>query len=71
LLLSELADLLLRELLAGESLGGALARACSAAGAALGPETLAETSAFLADLAERGVLLGAAVSPEAARMRPA
>jgi uncharacterized protein len=71
LLLSEVADLLLRELLAGEPLGGALARACTAAGASLGPQTLAETSAFLADLASRGVLLGAAVPSEAARMRPA
>jgi uncharacterized protein len=71
LLLSEVAELLLRELIHGTPLGEALPRACSAAGAALGPETLAETSTFLADLAERGVLLGAAVAPEAARMPPA
>jgi uncharacterized protein (UPF0276 family) len=71
LLLSEVADLLLRELLAGEVLGKALARACAAAGASLGPDTLAETSAFLADLADRGVLLGAAVPLEPARMPPA
>lgn len=46
-------------LLAGETLQAALAGACSDVGEAMSDEFLAAMAAFLADLGERGVLLGA------------
>lgn len=48
-------------LLAGETLQAALAGACADLGEALDDEFLAAMASFLADLGERGVLLGAAV----------
>jgi hypothetical protein len=47
-------------LLAGQSLQSALVGACEAVGEQLSDEFLAGMAAFLADLGERGVLLGAA-----------
>ncbi|HEY0137098.1 MAG TPA: putative DNA-binding domain-containing protein [Nannocystis sp.] len=46
-------------LLAGEALQGALAGACSDIGEVMNDEYLAAMAGFLADLGERGVLLGA------------
>ncbi len=50
---------LCERLLAGESLQAALTGACAAVGEALDDEFLAAMASFLADLGERGVLLGA------------
>ncbi len=47
-------------LLAGEALQAALAGACEDVGELMGDEFLAAMASFLADLGERGVLLGAA-----------
>jgi hypothetical protein len=43
----------------GEPLGAALAPACAAIGAPLTDAVLTDTARLLADLGERGVLLGA------------
>lgn len=52
-------------LLAGEPLQSALVGGCAAVGEAMSDEFLAAMAGFLADLGERGVLLGAAVRGEA------
>ena len=58
LALTPLASAILARLLAGEPLGDAVAQACSQAGATPA-SVLADTARLLADLGERGVLLGA------------
>lgn len=60
--LSPLAGAILDRLVMGEALGAALSNACAAQGHALNDAILADTARLLADLAERGVLLGAVVS---------
>ncbi len=57
--LSPRAATLCEELSAGATLQAALVQASAAAGAALDDAFLADMAGFLADLAERGVLLGA------------
>lgn len=54
--LSPLAAAILERLLAGEALGAAITGACAALGAGFGVE---DSALFFADLADRGVLLGA------------
>jgi hypothetical protein len=54
--LTPLAARIVAKLQAGEPLGGAIANACSEYGATAAPEAIAK---LLADLGERGVLLGA------------
>jgi hypothetical protein len=56
--LTPLASAILSRLFAGEPLGRALAPACATVGAALDEAVLADTARLLADLGERGVLLG-------------
>lgn len=58
--LTPLAADILERLLAGTPLGAAVTEACNASGAALTPEVLDGTARLLADLAERGALLGGA-----------
>jgi hypothetical protein len=58
--LTPLAAAIVERLVAGDVLGAAIARACDDRGAARTSELLAETARLLADLGERGVLLGAA-----------
>jgi hypothetical protein len=53
-------------LLAGETLQAALTGACADLGETMDDEFLAAMASFLADLGERGVLLGAAVQSGAA-----
>ena len=69
--LSEVAANLVERLLDGQALGSAIQQAFVDAGAALTTEGLSETSAFLADLAKRGVLLGRALTVEPDRMKRA
>lgn len=69
--LSEVAANLVERLLGGQALGSAIQQAFVDAGAALSTEGLSETSAFLADLAKRGVLLGRALTVEPDRMKRA
>jgi len=57
--LSPLAAEILERLFAGEPLGEAVARACAASGHSLTDAILADTARLLADLGDRGVLLGA------------
>lgn len=57
--LSPLAAAIVERALAGAPLGEALAGACAASGEALSDEVLAGLARLLAELAERGVLLGA------------
>jgi len=56
--LTPLAAKILELLLDGEALGRAVARACEASGVALEPSVIDGTSRLLADLAERGALVG-------------
>lgn len=58
--LSAMAQVLLREALAGQTLQHALVTAAAEAGLVLDPPTLTSTARFLDDLSERGVVLGAA-----------
>ena len=58
--LTPLASAILERLFDGEALGQAIAPACAALGVALDAAILADTARLLADLGERGVLLGAA-----------
>ncbi len=58
--LTPLAAAIVERLVAGDLLGAAVARACDDRGVARTNELLAETARLLADLGERGVLLGAA-----------
>ena len=57
--LTPLAAAILERLFAGDTLGAALAGACSAEAVKLDDAILADSARLLADLAERGVLLGA------------
>ena len=57
--LSPLAAAILERLFAGLSLAQAMVEACAASGAALDQGVLSGAAALLADLGERGVLLGA------------
>jgi hypothetical protein len=57
--LSPLAGAIVEHLAAGEPLGAALGAACAALGFTLDDAILADTARLLADLGERGVLLGA------------
>lgn len=57
--LTPLAGAILENLLAGEPLGPAIVRACSASAHPVDDAVLAGASRLLADLGERGVLLGA------------
>ncbi len=57
--LSPLAGAIVERLIAGEPLGAALGAACAALGYTLDDAILADTARLLADLGERGVLLGA------------
>jgi hypothetical protein len=57
--LSPLAAAIITRLLSGEPLGEGIARACAALEHALSDAILADTARLLADLGERGVLLGA------------
>lgn len=57
--LTDLAGRILERLFAGEPLGGAMVSACQAGGFALDEAVLAGAARLLADLGERGVLLGA------------
>ncbi len=57
--LSPLAGAIVTHLIAGEPLGAALGAACAALGFTLGDAILADTARLLADLGDRGVLLGA------------
>jgi hypothetical protein len=57
--LSPVAAAILERLRRGETLGGALQGACAELGVALGDAVLEGTARVLADLAERGALLGA------------
>ena len=57
--LTPLAAAILERLFAGDTLGAALAAACSAEGVQLDDAILADTARLLSDLGERGVLLGA------------
>ncbi len=56
--LTPLAASILERLLAGEPLGAAIQRSCEAAGAPLTQELVTGAARVLADLAERGALLG-------------
>ncbi len=58
--LSPLAGAITERLFAGEALGVAVASACASEGHAMSDAILADTARLLADLGERGVLLGAA-----------
>jgi hypothetical protein len=58
--LTPLAADILERLLGGESLGSAVTLACRHAGVALDASVLEGTARLLADLGERGALLGAA-----------
>jgi hypothetical protein len=58
--LTPTAAAVLEQLLAGESLREGIARACAALGLTMDDSVLADTARLLADLGERGVLLGAA-----------
>lgn len=60
--LTPLAAAILERLLAGDALGAAMTAACRDRGAALDESVLAGAARLLADLGERGVLLGARVS---------
>ncbi len=60
--LSEAAAAILERLLAGSTLGTAIADGAAAAGVAVDDALLVGTSTLLGDLAERGVLLGGAAS---------
>jgi hypothetical protein len=57
--LSPLAAALVERLFSGEPLGQAIAGACTSHGHAMDDAILADTARLLADLGERGVLLGA------------
>jgi hypothetical protein len=65
--LTPLACGIVERLLAGESLGQAVQGAADAAGSALSEAVLAGAAKLLADLAERGVVEGAAESCPASR----
>jgi len=56
--LTPLAAAILELLQGGETLGRALTRACEASGVAIEPRVIDGTSRLLADLAERGALIG-------------
>ena len=58
--LTPLAAAILERLLGGAPLGPGIQAACAAEGAAIGPDVLDGAARLLADLAERGALLGAA-----------
>ena len=58
--LTPLATEILDLLMSGETLGRAVTRACGASGVAVDPSVIEGTSRLLADLAERGALLGVA-----------
>ncbi len=58
--LTPLASAILARLFDGEPLGSAIPAACASLGAAPTEQILADTARLLADLGERGVLLGAA-----------
>ncbi len=60
--LTPLAGQILERLFAGEALGGAMVGACQAGGLPLDDSVLAGAARLLADLGERGVLLGARLS---------
>ena len=57
--LSSLAAKILERLVEGEKLGQAIGRACAAEGVLLDASVTESTARLLADLAERGALLGA------------
>jgi len=57
--LSPLAGAIATHLIAGEPLGAALGAACAETGHTLDDAILADTARLLADLGDRGVLLGA------------
>lgn len=57
--LTKLAGMILERLFAGEPLGGAMVAACEAGGFALDEAVLTGAARLLADLGDRGVLLGA------------
>lgn len=57
--LTELAGLILERLFAGDALGPAMVSACGTMGCALDDAVLGGAARLLADLGERGVLLGA------------
>lgn len=57
--LTRLAGLILERLLAGDALGAAMISACQTMGCALDQAVLEGAARLLADLADRGVLLGA------------
>lgn len=61
--LTPLAAAILARLFDGEALGSAIPAACASLGAAATQQILADTAHLLADLGERGVLLGAARPP--------
>jgi len=63
--LTPLAAEIVERLFEGAPLGAAITEACVARGVALDPALLDETSRLLADLAERGVLVGSATDPDA------
>ncbi len=67
--LSEVAANLVEKLQAGEPLASAIQQAFVDAGSAFTTDGLTETSQFLADLAQRGVLLGRAPMAEPDRMK--
>ncbi|MCC6901415.1 MAG: putative DNA-binding domain-containing protein [Polyangiaceae bacterium] len=62
--LTPLAAAILERLLAGDALGAALLDATRSTGTELGESVLAGTAALLADLAERGALVGSNRPPE-------
>lgn len=62
--LSPLAARIVTRLLAGEPLGAAISGACTEEKIALDGAVLEQTSALLADLAERGALLGSGTRPD-------
>jgi len=57
--ISEFRASVLERLIAGDALGDAVKRGCEAVGANVSDESLGDVAHFLADLADRGVLLGA------------
>jgi hypothetical protein len=61
--LTPLASAILARLFDGEALGAAIPAACASLGAAPTEQILADTARLLADLGERGVLLGAKPAP--------
>lgn len=63
--LTPVAAAILEGLLAGETLGTAVAAGAARHGLPLGDEVLSGTAKLLADLAERGVVVGARARPEA------